>query len=441
MTAPLVTVQPQSTSAASGSGASGAAVAFRVTATGSGTLSYQWSRNGVNLPGATSAAYTQFGVSASDSASVFRVAVSNSAGAVTSAPATLTVSGPGIYQFAGPLPALVAVTGSVDGVGQEARFRGPGGLGLDAAGNLYVADLFNYTLRKVTPAGVTSTVAGAVQVPGTVDGSALVARFAHPNLLAATSTGAVYMQDMADSVHYPIRKIAVDGTVTTMVLPLDPFETNASGAASAVTVRSFAVDAANNLYIATEANMLGKCVPPQSLTSCGGNDYVRTALRKISPTGTVTTIATTETMFGSLQIGLHPSAITADAAGNVFFSNGWGIVKVTPGGVITSLAGKLEVPGRVNGSGAAARFNWANAMTIDTQGNLFAIDGVFGEIQTVRMITPAGDVTTVAGNPAGGATTLGSLPGTLDRIHSIAVDKNGVLYLSSAGGILKIVLH
>ena len=93
------------------------------------------------------------------------------------------------------LAGLSGDSGAVDGTGEEARFDNPRGVAVDTAGNLYVADSVNYTIRRVTPEGVVTTVAGAAGDRNTTDGAASVARFYGPNGIALDNNGALYIAD------------------------------------------------------------------------------------------------------------------------------------------------------------------------------------------------------------------------------------------------------
>src|SRR4029079_11076613 len=103
-----------------------------------------------------------------------------------------------------------------DGTGSAARFNGPTGVAVDAAGNVYVADQQNCFIRKVTPAGVVTRFAGSIQNNnpcGSEDGAGDVARFSGPNSVAADSAGNVYV---ADTFNNKIRKITPAGVVSTL---------------------------------------------------------------------------------------------------------------------------------------------------------------------------------------------------------------------------------
>src|ERR1700687_4809656 len=123
---------------------------------------------------------------------------------VTAAGVVSTVAG-----LAGP-------SGSADGAGSAARFNSPFGVAVDGSGNVYVADTFNHTIRKVTTAGVVSTLAGLAGTSGSADGTGSTARFRFPNSVAADSnsgSGNVYV---ADTNNHTIRKITTAGVVSTL---------------------------------------------------------------------------------------------------------------------------------------------------------------------------------------------------------------------------------
>ena len=89
--------------------------------------------------------------------------------------------------------------GSADGTGSEARFNYPFGLTVDPAGNIYVADSSNHTIRKVMPAGVVTTLAGLAGVYGSADGTGSVARFDRPYGVAVDSAGNLYAVDLGNN--------------------------------------------------------------------------------------------------------------------------------------------------------------------------------------------------------------------------------------------------
>ena len=102
---------------------------------------------------------------------------------------------------------------SADGTGSAARFYYPSGVAVDSAGNVYVADRDNHTIRIVTPAGVVTTLAGLTGIKGSADGTGSTARFNEPTGVAVDSAGNVYV---ADSGNMTIRKVSPSGMVTTL---------------------------------------------------------------------------------------------------------------------------------------------------------------------------------------------------------------------------------
>src|SRR5207237_381812 len=102
------------------------------------------------------------------------------------------------------LAGLAGSTGSADGTGSAARFSAPWGVATDSSGNVYVADTYNHTIRKITPAGVVTTLAGLARTLGRHDGPPISARFYYPEGVATDSSGNVYVADQGNST---IRKI------------------------------------------------------------------------------------------------------------------------------------------------------------------------------------------------------------------------------------------
>jgi sugar lactone lactonase YvrE len=222
-----------------------------------------------------------------------------------------------ISTFAGEAGLL----GSADGVGTAARFRNPQGLAIDGDGNLYVADTGNQTIRKITPAGVVSTLAGLAGSFGYVDGTGSAARFTAPRGIAADTAGNVYV---ADGTH-TIRAITPAGVVTT-VAGLAGTAGSSDGAGAAARFRDppgIAVDAAGNLYVADQGNH---------------------TIRKISA-GVVSTIAGLAGAAGyadgiaSAARFNDPEGIAVDAAGNVYVADraNNAIRRITPAGVVSTV--------------------------------------------------------------------------------------------------------
>src|SRR6267378_1010209 len=140
-------------------------------------------------------------------------------------------------------------SGNVDGTGAAARFRFPTSVATDSAGNVYVADSSNHTIRKITPAGVVSTLAGTAGLPGSTDATGAAASFNGPFGVATDSAGNVYV---ADSNNHTIRKITPAGVVSTLAGTAGlTGSTDATGTAARFNYpRGVATDSAGNVYVA-----------------------------------------------------------------------------------------------------------------------------------------------------------------------------------------------
>jgi streptogramin lyase len=117
------------------------------------------------------------------------------------------------------LAGIAGTNGSNDGAGVTATFSGPRALAVDTLGNVYVADTDNQTIRKITPGGMVSTLAGKAGEAGKVDGVGAAARFSEPRGITADSMGNIYV---ADSGNAAIRRITPSGVVTTVAGPVKP---------------------------------------------------------------------------------------------------------------------------------------------------------------------------------------------------------------------------
>lgn len=232
--------------------------------------------------------------------------------------------------------------GSADGTGSAARFNFPVGIGLDAAGNVYVADSKNFTIRKITPAGVVTTFAGAAFQPGSADGTGTAARFLLPYGLAVDAAGDVYVADGGNSL---IRKITPAGVVTTL----------AGSAGQTGLVNGTGASARFNLPFGLAVTSSGNLIVADS-----GNN----AIRQVTPAGTVSTLSGTAGLSGAVDGTAavarfnDPRGVAVNAAGTIFVAD-YGnstLREITPGGVVSTLAGAAGVVGSVDSVGAAARF-------------------------------------------------------------------------------------
>jgi len=306
--------------------------------------------------------------------------------------------------------------GNIDGSGTGARFNSPSGSGIDAAGNVYVADSFNNTVRKITPAGVVTTFAGMAGASGSADGTGKSARFSFPGDVVTDASGILYVSDSANNT---IRKIDPAGDVTTFAgLAGSPGSADGSGNGARFNHPSgLAVDASGNVYVADSGNH---------------------TIRKITSAGAVTTFAGVAGTFGSADGPTatatfnQPASVAADASGHVFVADtGNATVRMIAAGTVTTLAGVAGVPGAVDGTGANARFSQPFGIATDAAGTIFVADT--GN-STVRRVTPAGVVTTLAGT----AGVYGSANGTGAAAQfvgpqGLSVDASGTIFVADTG--------
>jgi sugar lactone lactonase YvrE len=312
------------------------------------------------------------------------------------------------------LAGLAESQGSADGTGSVARFYFPFGLAVDTAANVYVADSWNHTIRKVTPGGVVTTLAGRAGSSGSADGMGSAARFWWPSGVAADSAANVYVPDSGNNT---IRKVTPAGVVTTLAgLPGSSGSADGTGGAARFDApEGVAADSAGNVYVADTWNH---------------------TIRKLTPGGVVTTLAGlagtqgTADGMGSAARFYWPEGVAVDSAGNVYVADtdNFTIRKVTPGGLVTTLAGLAESQGSADGTGSVARFNGPSGVAVDSAGNVYVADTVNC---TIRKVTSDGVVTTLAGL----AGTQGSADGTasvarFNYPQGVAVDSAGNVYVA-----------
>lgn len=379
------------------------------------------------------------------------------------------------------------ISGSADGTGAAARFKQPSGVAADGAGNLYVTDSFYHTIRKVVLAtGVVSTIAGLTGACGSADGTGAAARFCQPSGVAADGAGNLYIADTSNST---IRMMVLTtGAVSTIAgTPFMSGSANGTGAAARFNTPSgVAADGAGNLYIAdTGNNTIRKVVLANSVVSTiagtagmlgsadgtaaaarfnqpygvavdgTGNLYVGDLLnytirKMVLATGSVSTIAGTAGMLGSAD-GTGPAArfggptgVAMDTGGNLYVSepSNYAIRKVVlADGAVSTIVGTASMPGSADGSGTAARFNRPAGVAADEAGNLYVCDANNDTIRKVVLAT--GVVSTIAGTPGMRGNTDGiGASARFDYPQEVAVDGAGNLYIADTNNstIRKVVL-
>ena len=264
--------------------------------------------------------------------------------------------------------------GSADGAAATARFLGPQNIATDVMGNIYVVDYGADTVRKITPQGVVSTLAGIAYYEGSADGIGAAARFSYPVGIATDLAGDLYVGD-DNHGNGRVRKISPAGAVSTLSL-VDSY-----GRPMGIRLGGFATDPAGNVYVA------------QSYAN---------VITQITPAGVVSTFAGTYGLAGSndgtgsAALFYAPADIASDTTGAFYVadSDNSTIRKITPAGVVSTFAGTAGISGSADGPGASASFNVPIGIATDTAGNVYVVER---PNNTVRKTTPAGVVTTLAG--------------------------------------------
>lgn len=305
----------------------------------------------------------------------------------------------------------------------------------DKSGNAYLADTRNYVIKKIAADGTISIFAGSVGKRGTQDGTGSGALFYGPAGIAIDSKGNLFVSDtfncgspsFCGDVLGPtyfantIRKITPAGVVTTFAgsSTVNGLQDGIGSNAQFSNPSGLAADNADNIYIA----------------DCGNR-----ALRKMTPSAVVTTIATGICVGNWLDARVSaspPVGLAIDLQGNILLTDSTGdvIKKVTPTGTVTILAGSDPHNNTVDGVGAAASFNVPTSIAVDSVGNAYVTE-IAG--QTVRMVKPDGTVTTLLGKAGVSGNVLGNKPGGLSNPAGIAIDAQGLLTVSVTGMLIKL---
>jgi sugar lactone lactonase YvrE len=294
----------------------------------------------------------------------------------------------------------------------------PSSLVLDANGNLFVVDYGHNLIRKVTPAGMLTTFAGSGQDVH-ADGMDTAAGFFQPQNITIDPSGILYV---SEPDYNDIRKISPGAAVSTFIgEPTTGYVDGTGSAARFHGISALTCDNQGNLFVWD-----------------GGNRN----FRKITPGTVVTTFAGSGTLGTADGTGTAASFgaaydLCVDAANNIYVADGYynTIRKITPSGVVTTIAGVAD-PDHfydVDGVGTQAKFAGPSGIAADKYGNLYVSDWAINGA-TIRKITPSGVVTTIAGVPG----VQGSADGpahqaTFQDPSTLVVAPNGVVYVCDEG--------
>ncbi len=322
-----------------------------------------------------------------------------------------------------------------NGPATKAEIGGPNGVAVDAAGNMYIADPANQRIRYVNTSGIITTIAGTGTAGFSGDGSsATAATFSDPAAVAVDASGALYVADIDNG---RVRRFVVGGNIATFAgTATSVGDGGPSTQARLDSPNSAAVDSSGNLYIA---------------------DIAANRVRKVTPSGTITTLAGNGQSGYGGDNGLSSSAILAmpysvavDSAGNVYIadSDNGRIRRVNATtGIITTFAGggsgTYTGPGTGGDGGlaTAASLNFPTAVAVDGAGNVYLICSVMSNITpnslSVRRITTDGKINTWAGGSSatgfsgdGGPPLQAQFGNNLIRI---AAGNDGSLYIADNG--------
>ena len=350
-----------------------------------------------------------FSVQARDGASATAVKAFTLTVAAGSSSIILTVAGNGVPGYSGD-----------GGPATSAELYLPYGVAVDGSGNLYIAGYFDHRVRKVSPTGTITTVAGTGVGGFSGDGvPAASSQLYFPRVVVADASGNLYI---ADSANHRIRKVSAGGIITTVAGTGSWGYSGDGGPATSARLNypySVATDGAGNLYIADSGN------------SC---------VRKVSPGGIITTVAGIDGYWGysgdggpatSAQLN-QPAGLAVDGSGNLYIADEDNnrIRKVSSGGIITTVAG-TGVGGFSGdgGSATSAQLSGPFSATVDGSGNLYIADM---KNHRIRKVSPNGIITTVAGTGMGGFSGDGG-PATsaqLNEPSAAAPDASGNIYIA-----------
>jgi sugar lactone lactonase YvrE len=324
----------------------------------------------------------------------------------------------GLFPIAGDVCGVCS--GSKDGTGAAARFNAPEGIAADSAGNLYVAEPASATVRKLTPQGVVTTLAGTLGAVGYADGNGSAARFSQPSRLTTDAQGNVYLTDTGNSV---VRRITPAGAVGTVAGNGTCGSVDGSTtAAQFCNPKGIVLDRRGNLWIADTGNH---------------------TVRRIDIEGKVTTVAGSPGVCGSADGRggtarfCNPQDVGVDEWDNVYVvdTGNSTIRMINPKGEVSTLAGQAGQCGAQDGSATVSRLCAPSGIAVEGNDLYVADTGN----ATIRRINLDNVTSTVAGVAGRQGIALGALPGGLDRPSGVARAPDGSFALTTHNLVVKLL--
>lgn len=306
----------------------------------------------------------------------------------------------------------VGKSGDKDGVGTKAQFDKPRGMAIDSAGNVYVADSGNHTIRKIEPDGTVTTLAGKAGQTGLKDDTGDKARFNAPSGLTFDALGFLYV---ADAGNHAIRQIDKTGKVVTIAGGAQGFVDAQSTSAKFYVPTDLAFDANGNLFVVDQYNH---------------------SIRKISPSGLVSTFAGLNVVGYANGQGIsarfyYPTALAVGPLGDIYVSDKYNHVirHISAQGAVTLLAGTPSYGGYLNSFHTQSRFNRPHGLVFDAKGNLLVADQenhLIRRIEVKQVATVAGDVQGNSSTPKDGD----ALCARAEKPFRGTVDAKGTIYFT-----------
>ncbi|UTX51016.1 SMP-30/gluconolactonase/LRE family protein [Candidatus Saccharibacteria bacterium TM7i] len=324
-------------------------------------------------------------------------------------------------QDSGASVASLAGNGSLgyaNGSGEAAVLASPVALSSSSGNVLYFTDSSTSRVRQVTTAGVVSTIAGNGPT-GTTEGVGNAALFNWPQAVTIGFNGHLYV---ADSNNQRIRTVPLNNTSTSVFAGLTGTSTTTgfaegTGTAARFNVpRGIAFDSNNNLlYVAdSQNNRVRRITAGQVVDTLAGQ----------SGGGFV------DNTTGTLAQFNYPQGLAVSTNGTIYVAdtNNHRIRMITPSGSVSTLAGGLQ--GNVDNDGTAARFNKPSAVAVSANGTVYVTDT---DNHSIRKITPAGKVSTIAGNGMAGYANGNGSDARFNAPRGIALGSDGRLYVADTG--------